>query len=236
MNLRIQLFANLKERFGQDTLTIDLSPPVTVQNLLESLKQVYPTGAHDLNSVLVAKNKRLASPTETLEPTDEIALIPPVGGGEDTSSQSSDRIKLSNSSLMVEDAYRLLEDVNHGGTVIFAGTVREWTRGRQTSHLTYESYEAMAIEQMTQIQHEVEGEFEGVTTLQWHRVGKLNPPDIAVICGASSPHRDNAFLACRRLIERLKSEVAIWKLEYFTDGNSTWQANAKSTNPPPDKP
>ncbi|GMA62144.1 hypothetical protein GCM10025859_25840 [Alicyclobacillus fastidiosus] len=64
----------------------------------------------------------------------------------------------------------------------------------------------MAHLQMKQIQTEVEAQYGGVATLQWHRLGRLEPQDIAVICGASSSH-----LAARTLIERLKKEVTIWK-------------------------
>jgi molybdopterin synthase catalytic subunit len=62
-------------------------------------------------------------------------------------------------------------------------------------------------------------------TLQWHRVGRLEPTDIAVICGAAAPHRDMAFQAARTLIERLKKEVPIWKKEFYADGEVTWREN-----------
>lgn len=227
MQIHIQLFANLKERFDKDSISIQVDGPVTVEKLMESLKQLYPTRANDLNRVLVARNRVLAAPNIMVSEHDEIALIPPVGGGEDTESLL-ERTKISDSPLVVEQAYRLLEDANHGGTSLFVGTVREWTNGKQTSHLIYESYESMAIEQMTTIQREIELEFDRVTTLQWHRVGRLSPVDIAVICGASSPHRDMAFLACRKLIERLKTEVTIWKRESYTDGQSVWRENPEN--------
>lgn len=226
--INIRLFANLKEHFQAEKLTIELGAPVTAGRLIDHLKQVYPTSAALLNNVIVARNQALVDPDVPLLPEDEIALIPPVGGGEERDEESS-FVRLSSHSLDTEEAYRLLEDVNHGGTVIFVGTVREWTHGRQTSHLSYEAYEDMAIRQMRTIQGEIEAQFPGVTTLQWHRVGQLQPLDIAVICGASSPHRDAAFQACRTLIERLKQEVTIWKKESFKDGQSVWQENAKST-------
>lgn len=228
MTIDIRLFANLKEHFGQEKLSVEMDSPITAGRLIEHLKQVYPTLASMLNNVIVARNQTLVDPDAPLSPEDEIALIPPVGGGEEVDAPFS-FLQLSSRPLNMEEAYQLLEDVNHGGTVIFVGTVREWTHGRQTSHLSYEAYENMAIRQMQIIQHDIEEQFPDVTTLQWHRVGELRPLDIAVICGASSPHRDAAFQACRMLIERLKQEVTIWKKENFSDGQSVWQENAKST-------
>jgi molybdopterin synthase catalytic subunit len=61
--------------------------------------------------------------------------------------------------------------------------------------------------------------------LMWHRLGRLELTDIAVICAAASPHRDAAFLVARTLIERLKKEVPIWKKEFYVDGQPEWREN-----------
>ncbi|WAH39042.1 molybdenum cofactor biosynthesis protein [Alicyclobacillus dauci] len=224
MQLRVRLFANLREVFGSDEMVLDLDGDILAGQLIDHIKSTYPALASSLTNVMVARNQTIIAPSEKLAETDEIALIPPVGGGE-TPNHKEGSLRLSEDPLSVDEAYRYLEDINHGGTVIFVGTVREWTRGRQTSHLSYEAYVSMAELQMKQIQSEVENDHPGVTTIQWHRIGRLEPKDIAVICGASSPHRNAAFEAARTLIERLKKEVTIWKKEVYVDGNSVWQAN-----------
>ncbi|MFB5191178.1 molybdenum cofactor biosynthesis protein [Alicyclobacillus fastidiosus] len=229
MQLHVRLFANLREVFEDQQITVEVPDGLEVKGIVPLLATRYPQAAPALSNVMVAVNQVLAPPHTVLQASDEIALLPPVGGGS-IPFEDNARLKISSSPLIVEEAYHLLEDVNHGGTVIFVGTVREWTRERQTAYLSYEAYETMALSQMQQIQAEVEAQFEGVTTLQWHRVGKLSPLDIAVICGASSPHRNSAFEAARTLIERLKQEVTIWKKEVYTDGDSVWQENAQSTN------
>lgn len=226
MQLQIRLFANLREIFGQDFLRIDVPDEFTAGELPDLIHHHYPHASAALTNVLVAKNQIFADASERLTPDDEIALIPPVGGGE-TFDFGAKSLRLANVPLSVEEAYRFLEDANHGGSTLFIGTVREWTENRQTSHLTYEAYTEMAMNQMRQIQEDIETAFPGVTTLQWHRLGTLYPTDIAVICGASCAHRDASFQAARLLIERLKKEVAVWKKEIYVDGDSQWQANNK---------
>lgn len=226
MQLTIQLFANLRDLFSSNTLVLDAPDGLTASELLEEIVRQYPKATGHVENVFVARNQTMARPTEVLLQNDEIALIPPVGGGE-TDEVSSPCLWISDQPLDVQSAYQLLEDANCGGTVFFIGTVREWTGDKQTRYLEYEAYLSMAYRQMEQIAAEVEAEFPLTKTLQWHRVGHLQPTDIAVICGAASPHRKNAFLAANMLIERLKKEVAIWKKEVFADGTTTWQPNPK---------
>lgn len=132
---------------------------------------------------------------------------------------------ITTSELDLQAARDALNSPAFGGHVFFAGTVREWTKGRQTAYLEYESYIEMAIPLMEAIEADVKRLYPGVETLQWHRIGHLNPTDIAVICAAAAPHRDVAFDAARMLIERLKKEVPTWKKEVYQDGAVEWQAN-----------
>lgn len=132
---------------------------------------------------------------------------------------------ITTSELSLAAAREALDSPRFGGHVFFAGTVREWTKGRQTAYLEYESYIDMAIPLMQAIEADVKDLYPSVETLQWHRIGHLNPTDIAVICAAASPHRDDAFDAARMLIERLKKEVPIWKKEVYQNGEIEWQAN-----------
>lgn len=218
----IQLFAGLVEKSGRRQLTVASEAPLTASRLKNLVSREYPEISTQIETSLLAVNQAYASDNQTVLPTDEIALIPPVGGGASTSRHSC---RIADTALDVSEAFQLLEDVYCGGTVLFCGTVREFTGEKQTLHLSYEAYESMALEHMTSIARDVERDHPGIHTLQWHRIGELQPTDIAVICATASPHRDSAFVAARTLIERLKKEVPIWKKEYFVDGNSIWQAN-----------
>ncbi len=224
MKVTVRLFANFSELFQKQTLTVDMPEGTTVGDLRSYLREAWPQAAALLDKTMIAVNREYANIGCSIHESDEIALIPPVGGGSPGDPSLSSCL-ITQNPLVIEDAYRLLENTKHGGIVLFAGTVREWTKGRQTVHLTYDAYVEMATEQMRRLEREVKEQFPTAELLQWHRIGLLFPPDIAVICAAASPHRDVAFQAARMLIERLKKEVAIWKKEQYTDGEAIWQPN-----------
>lgn len=226
MEVTVKLFAGLAETLGTAAVTCDLSSTATVADMKRSLSLLYPDMSLQISRALVAVNQRYADLDVAIRSTDEVALIPPVGGGSGNSNLPS--CLITSDELDVSQAFKQLESVYCGGTVLFCGTVREWTKGRQTHSLTYEAYKEMAETQMRQIEVEVQTEWPGILTLQWHRIGNLNPTDTAVICAAASPHRDSAFAAAQMLIERLKKEVPIWKKEFYADGDSTWQPNERA--------
>lgn len=214
----------MKEIFGTDKIEIDIPSQLPAGELPAFVAARYPHASEALAHVMVARNHQLARAADHFTASDEIALLPPVGGGE-TDTFSTGSLRLSSEPLDVSEAYRILEDPHQGGTVLFIGTVREWTGAKQTKHLTYEAYGAMVRRQMEQIESDVARLYPGVKTLQWHRIGTLVPTDIAVICGASAPHRKDAFEVANLLIERLKKEVAIWKKEQLADGRQEWAPN-----------
>ncbi|MCL6453225.1 MAG: molybdenum cofactor biosynthesis protein MoaE [Alicyclobacillus sp.] len=218
----VRLFAGLAERFETRSLSLPLdAPELTVAELQHALLERFPDAADDIRSALVALNQAYAKADDLVHPDDEIALIPPVGGG----AGPAPSIRISTDPLDVAEAYQTLVDARCGGVVLFCGTVREWTGDKQTTHLSYEAYAPMAEKQMRRLAEEISAQFPGVATLQWHRVGHLIPADIAVICAAAAPHRADAFTVARLLIDRLKREVPIWKKEHFADGEVTWQPN-----------
>ncbi len=120
--------------------------------------------------------------------------------------------------LDAEEARRAVAAPSAGGIDLFIGCVREESEGQAVSLLEYSAYESMAEKQMARIANELENEMEGVKLSVQHRVGQLKVGEIAVICAASAPHRHEAFVACRQLIDRIKAEVPIWKREYGPDG------------------
>ncbi|WDL97070.1 molybdenum cofactor biosynthesis protein [Alicyclobacillus sp. ALC3] len=219
MKLTIKLFAGLAERAGSSAITVDIqSETISVEALKAVVEERFPDNVDSVRRALVAINRRYVEDGQLISASDEVALIPPVSGGSPYPS-----CRITTEPLEPAEALLELADPAFGGTVLFSGTVREWTRGRQSLYLEYEAYLDMALAQMQKIEAEVQAEWPGVRTLQWHRIGQLFPTDIAVLCAAASPHRDAAFQAARTLIERLKKEVPIWKKEFYADGETTWQ-------------
>ncbi len=123
------------------------------------------------------------------------------------------------------DYHALTESVRSdqsGAVVLFLGTVREMTDGRQTQSLEYEGYHAMAEAKLAELESEARTRWPVDRVGIVHRLGHLELGDISVAVAVSCPHRQQAFEAGRFLIDELKCIVPIWKKEHYTDGSTEW--------------
>ncbi len=109
-----------------------------------------------------------------------------------------------------------------GAYASFEGWVRNNNEGLDVQHLEYQAYEALALKEGQRILAEAATKFPIEHAACVHRVGQLKIGDLAVWVGVSSPHRDEAFRACRFIIDEIKHRVPIWKKEYYADGDSGW--------------
>jgi len=110
-----------------------------------------------------------------------------------------------------------------GAVVLFMGTVREMTAGKQTVALDYEVYPEMADQMLQQLIDEARDQWDVHGIAIEHRVGHLMLGEISVAISVSSAHRKEAFEAGRFLIDRLKEIVPIWKKENWSDGTTEWE-------------
>jgi molybdenum cofactor biosynthesis protein MoaC len=122
--------------------------------------------------------------------------------------------------LSIDEAVQCVTRAEAGGICVFLGTVRDHNQGRDVRLLEYEAYTSMAVKEMERIALEIEAELAGTRLAVLHRIGALSVGDTAVVCAASAPHRDEAFRACRALIDRVKQRVPIWKREHDAAGAS----------------
>ena len=106
-----------------------------------------------------------------------------------------------------------------GAVATFVGTVRDATAGRPVTHLHFEAYEPMALAELRTIGREAAARFGLATAVLWHALGHKAVGAPVVVVVAAAPHRDDAFRACRFLIDELKARVPIWKKEFFADGS-----------------
>ncbi len=127
-------------------------------------------------------------------------------------------VDLRESPLSVDEVTSKVARPSAGGIDVFVGVVRDENEGRPVVLLEYQAYPSMARAEMERIATEIEKEIPGVTVAVAHRTGSLRVGDAAVICAASAPHRTEAFVACRALIDRIKHRVPIWKREHGPDG------------------
>lgn len=113
-----------------------------------------------------------------------------------------------------------------GGVAMFLGVVRDHAHdGRAVTGLSYEAHEAMALAEFAVIASEVGERYPGARLGIVHRIGDLRIGEIAVAVCAASPHRAQAFDACRCAIDELKARAPIWKKEHYADGTGDWVAN-----------
>ena len=112
-----------------------------------------------------------------------------------------------------------------GAVTSFAGLVRQDNLGRKVAFLEYEAYEPLAVRGLQRILDEVKANWPAATLGVHHRIGRLALGEASVVIVAASPHRADAFSACRYTIERVKQIVPIWKHEHF-DGGDVWLEGA----------
>jgi molybdopterin synthase catalytic subunit len=109
-----------------------------------------------------------------------------------------------------------------GAVVLFLGTVRELTNGRQTVALDYDAYQPMAVAKLQELAAEARRRWPVDQVAIVHRIGHLELGDVSVAVAVSCPHRHDAFEAARFLIDTLKVTVPIWKKENWSDGTTEW--------------
>lgn len=215
MRVRVRLFAICREKAGTERAEIELSGAAPqVRHVIDALATLYPALAPVLPAVRVAVNQAFVDLDAPVTADDEIALIPPVSGGSST-------LAVRNGPITVEEVERAVRHGGAGAVVSFTGTVRDHTDSHEVVALEYEAYVEMAERVLHQIAAEVRASWPEVRLSVLHRIGRLEVGEASVVIAASSPHRADAFSACRQVIERLKEDVPIWKREIRRDG-SVW--------------
>jgi len=120
-------------------------------------------------------------------------------------------------------ALDFVSDPRFGGIALFVGKVREHNVGRVVTGVSYDIHRSLAVSLFRSLAAEVVGEFGPAVKLYVeHACGDLKVGDLAVVVAAGTPHRDEAFRACRALIEAVKHRAPIWKQEHYVDGSSAW--------------
>ena len=192
----------LRERAGAGELTLDLPEGARVADALRELEPL----ARGLPLVM-AVNREYASEGDPLDPGDELALIPPVSGGEAAVTHS----RVCAEPLSLDALVERVRDPRAGAVVSFQGVTR------QVERLHYEAYVEMAEQRMARIVEEVVARHGLCAAAAEHRVGEVPLSEPSVAIAVSAPHRGEAFAGARELIDRIKAEAPIWKQEVEGD-------------------
>ena len=132
-------------------------------------------------------------------------------------------VLLTHQPIDIQSVMAYVQSGNAGAIDVFVGTVRNQTQQKRVVRLEYEAYEPMALKKIQELVDEVRRRWPVERVAVVHRVGVLDIGEAAVVIAVSTPHRAEAFEACRWLIDTLKEVVPIWKKEIFEDGE-VWVA------------
>ena len=225
MMIQIRLFASLKDKAGQPTITLALPDTATVADLKAAITAVYPQLAPALPTALVAVNKAYASDDTPITANDDVAIFPPVSGGSPWPHPT--HFAITDEVIDLNAIHAALTEPDVGAIISFTGHVRGQTARDglppSTLYLEYEAYEEMATERMAQIAQEIWDKWplvKGVAIVQ--RIGRLDVGEVTTFAACAAGHRDQgAFEAARYAIDRLKQIVPVWKKEVGSD-QSVW--------------
>ncbi|MGV3559309.1 molybdenum cofactor biosynthesis protein MoaE [Larkinella arboricola] len=127
-------------------------------------------------------------------------------------------VSITTDPIDMNAAYRYVATDAAGAITFFFGTVRDNTKDRPVERLEYEAYDRMALAKMQEIADEACQRWDVRKYAIIHRKGNLAIGEMAVLIAVATPHRADAFDACRYIIDTLKQQVPIWKKEIFEDG------------------
>jgi molybdopterin synthase catalytic subunit len=132
-------------------------------------------------------------------------------------------VDISHAPLDPAAALDFVSDPRFGGIAAFIGRVRQHNLGRVVTGISYDLFEPLALRTFQDIGERAREEVGGPLKLYIaHAKGHLRIGDFAVVIAAATPHRDEAFRACRLAIEAVKHKAPIWKQEHYVDGDSAW--------------
>lgn len=131
-------------------------------------------------------------------------------------------IKLVHETIDVSAVLAGVASTQAGAVVLFMGTTREFTQGRQTASLSYDAYSEMAERKMLELATEASQKWPVIACSMVHRLGPVGLGEASIAIAVCTPHRKDAFEAGNWLIDMLKMVVPIWKEEHWADGTREW--------------
>jgi molybdopterin synthase catalytic subunit len=213
----------LKDAAGTAEASLELPEGATVETALEAALAAWPNLEPHRRSTVIAVNQRYALRNDPLRDGDEVALLPPVSGGQGPwlrveEDEAGHFFALTREPIDTAWLRGRIAQPRDGAVVVFEGIVRDHSGGRRTLFLEYECYEGMAIRVMAELGRSIAARHAISRIGIVHRLGRLEIGEPSVVIAAAAPHRQPAFDAALEGINRLKKEVPIWKKEHFEDG------------------
>ena len=218
MKVQVHYYAAARELAGCNHGTFEFAGPSLAQTeLRQAISERHPAIAAFLSRMRLAVNGDFVDETRPITDGDRIDLLPPVAGGAPTP-----LCRITDEPISLDELRAAVTHPSVGGISMFTGVVRDNADGNEVARLDYEAHESLARVEMQRVLDGVLGEHPGVRLAAVHRVGQLAIGDVAICVVASAPHRADAFIACRKAIDRIKETVPIWKKEWGPSGEAYW--------------
>lgn len=221
MKVHLLAFASAGDALGASEMDLEMPEGSRVADLRERLDRDHPQLAPLWPRLAVAVDGRVVTPDAPLADGAEVALLPPVSGG--AGSEGELRAELVDDPIDVSRVTASVSGPSRGAVVLFLGTVRDHHAGRTVGKLTYSAYRSMALDGLRRIVDDLEASAPGLKAAIVHRLGEVPVGEASVAIAVGSSHRAAAYEASRTALERLKTEIPIWKQEHYTEGPSLWR-------------
>jgi len=240
VKIKVRLFASYREAAGAPVVEVQIDEGAAGEAVWKALISRHPALASLPAPAGYAINDEYVTIRRPLRESDEVALIPPVSGGDaddvpgrgdlrtdvpevrpGTATVHPPVIAITDQPISIDQILREAADPGAGAIVLFLGVVRDNARGRRIKHLTYEAYVALARREMEKVAAAASERWPVMRVVIAHRMGRLEVGEASVAIAVSAPHREAGFQAGRFAIDTLKKTVPIWKKEVW-EGGEAW--------------
>jgi len=222
MRIKIRFFSIYRDIIGKEQIVLETSNAITIESLIDKLVDMYPRLKKIFSEIkpLILVNGIIVDEAYVVSDDVEIAIIPPVSGG------GGERIKVGffpkDSDLNIDkelsELIASIEGEGVGAIAIFIGVVKDYVESVKVNELIYEAYEPYASKYLEKIARE-ELEKGRVRAIRiFHRIGSAKPGEKTLFIAVASTSRKESISALEEVLERVKHEVPIFKLERRDDG------------------
>ena len=133
-------------------------------------------------------------------------------------------IDIKKQKIDIEKANEFISSSKFGASIVFTGTVRELNENKKVTGITYDSHDAMVIKSFEEIYNELDQKLKikDKAVFIEHVKGYVKLGEVSIIIAVASPHRDEAYIVSRYIIEEIKKRSPIWKKEHYKNDDSKW--------------
>jgi molybdopterin synthase catalytic subunit len=210
LKVRARFFGLYRELVGSSQADLEIEDKISLADLKQKLAVVFPPLQAFADNLLLAVNGEYGSAELQLKDGDEIAVLPPLSGGDD--------IEITTAPISTEAVAEMVKRDSYGALVTFVGMVRDNSEGQRVLYMEYEAFLEMAHKKLAEVADEVRARWQPLDIAISHRVGRLEVGEVALAIAVASSHRKEAFAACQYAVDRIKEIVPIWKKEIREDG------------------